>query len=155
CLAVTLYEHQKQDAQWMLDQENLPGGTKQHLWAELPPHPNAGSNRVNEFRRCWFSPILNQFTEDYPFTRAVKGGILCDEMGLGKTAATLVLHLLNSPKTPSGNVPLDPKEWGPIAGAQATPMHDLNLIGEKAPGSVVCRGTLVVCKVSLVGQWVE
>lgn len=25
------------------DQEMLPGGTKEHLWAELPPHPQAAS----------------------------------------------------------------------------------------------------------------
>lgn len=48
-----------------------------------------------------------------------QGGILCDEMGLGKTAATLVLHMVNPPKTPSENVPLDEAEWGPISGKQA------------------------------------
>lgn len=26
---------------------------------------------------------------------------------------------------------------------------------KEAPGSVVSKGTLVVCKVSIVGQWVE
>lgn len=40
CLTVQLYEHQKQDAQWMKDQENLKGGSMRHLWAELPPHPD-------------------------------------------------------------------------------------------------------------------
>lgn len=39
-------------------------------------------------------------------------------MGLGKTAATLALHLINPPKTPSEGVPLDEAEWGPITGAQ-------------------------------------
>ena len=39
-------------------------------------------------------------------------------MGLGKTAATLALHLIHPPKTPSDGVPLDEKEWGPIAGKQ-------------------------------------
>lgn len=34
-------------------------------------------------------------------------------------------------------------------------MSDTNSFREKEPGTVVCRGTLVVCKVSLVGQWVE
>lgn len=41
CLTVQLYEHQKQDAQWMMDQEMLKGGSMQHLWAELPAHPQA------------------------------------------------------------------------------------------------------------------
>ncbi|CAM9224673.1 unnamed protein product, partial [Laminaria digitata] len=94
----------------------------QHLWAELPPHPLAPANgqRQGEFRTCWFSPVLNQFTLKNPFHSGMKGGILCDEMGLGKTAATLALHLVNPPKTPSEGVPLDENEWGPISGPQAT-----------------------------------
>lgn len=31
-----------------------------------------GGQRVNEFRRCWFSPILNQFTIADPFTSSIK-----------------------------------------------------------------------------------
>lgn len=34
-----LFEHQLQATQWMYDQEVLEGGAMQHLWAELPPHP--------------------------------------------------------------------------------------------------------------------
>ncbi|CAM9930941.1 unnamed protein product, partial [Ectocarpus sp. 13 AM-2016] len=101
CLTVELYEHQKQDAQWMMDQEMLEGGSMQHLWAELPAHHLANGRRAHEFRRCWFSPILNQFTTTNPFTSTMKGGILCDEMGLGKTAATLCLHLIHPARTPA------------------------------------------------------
>eukprot|EP00752_Nemacystus_decipiens_P018364 g16475.t1 len=155
CLTVQLYEHQKQDAQWMKDQEMLKGGAMQHLWAELPPHPQ-GTERAAEFRRCWFSPILNQFTIVDPFTSSIKGGILCDEMGLGKTAATLVLHLIHQPKTPAPGVSLDEKEWGRIGGHQASILTDNKSIGRaETPARWVSKGTLVVCKVSLVGQWVE
>ncbi|CAN0213082.1 unnamed protein product, partial [Hapterophycus canaliculatus] len=80
-------------------------------------------------------------------------------MGLGKTAATLCLHLIHPAKTPAPGVPLDPKEWGPIMGAQATKLSLLpgsyDQLGTEAPGKLVSKGTLVVCKVSLVGQWVE
>ncbi|CAN0153840.1 unnamed protein product [Scytosiphon promiscuus] len=160
CLTVELYEHQKQDAQWMMDQEMLEGGSMQHLWAEVPLPPSAPSSghRVNEFRRCWFSPVLNLFTLENPFTSTMKGGILCDEMGLGKTAATLCLHLIHPAKTPAPGVPLDEAEWGPIEGAQASKLSDLPgsiLAGTERPGKWVSKGTLVVCKVSLVGQWVE
>eukprot|EP00903_Cladosiphon_okamuranus_P014611 g13549.t1 len=159
CLTVQLFEHQLQSAQFMYDQEMLDGGVMQHLWAELPPHPQApaGGDRACEFRPCWFSPVLNRFTTVNPFTAGIKGGLLCDEMGLGKTAATLTLHLLNPPNTPSDQVPLDEKEWGPITGEQAAvifPSRD-SLANSKRPGAFVSRGTLVVCKVSLVGQWVE
>ncbi|CAM9715351.1 unnamed protein product, partial [Ectocarpus sp. 12 AP-2014] len=159
CLTVELYEHQKQDAQWMMDQEMLEGGSMQHLWAELPAHhlAPADGQRTNEFRRCWFSPILNQFTAINPFASTMKGGILCDEMGLGKTAATLCLHLIHPPKTPAPGVPLDEKEWGPILGKQASPLTDCKSVtgATEEPGKWVSKGTLVVCKVSLVGQWVE
>eukprot|EP00752_Nemacystus_decipiens_P018369 g16478.t1 len=159
CLTVELFEHQLQAAQFMYDQEMLNGGALQHLWAELPPHPQAPVNgdRSCEFRRCWFSPMLNRFTSVNPFTAGIKGGLLCDEMGLGKTAATLTLHLLNPPKTPSEGVPLDSNEWGPITGAQATAMTAPRATSgiSRSPGAVVSKGTLVVCKVSLVGQWVQ
>eukprot|EP00904_Undaria_pinnatifida_P006227 jgi/Undpi1/2734/HiC_scaffold_14.g06112.m1 len=159
CLTVQLYEHQMQGTQWMYDQEMLEGGSKRHLWAELPAHPDAPSNgpRFREFRKCWFSPVLNQFTDVNPFISGMKGGILCDEMGLGKTAATLALHLVNPAKTPSEGVPLDENEWGTISGAQATALAcaKSSVFRTEEPGSVVSKGTLVVCKLSLVGQWVE
>ncbi|CAM9694406.1 unnamed protein product [Ascophyllum nodosum] len=157
CLTVQLYEHQRQATQWMYDQETLEGGTMRHLWAELPPHRHAPENgeRKFEFRRCWFSPILNQFTIKNPFRANIKGGILCDEMGLGKTAATLALHLFNPAKTPTQGVPLNEREWGPISGTQ-TRLVECRASGKMAlPGRVVSKGTLVVCAVSLVGQWVE
>lgn len=31
-----------------------------------------GRHTSNEFRRCWFSPILNQFTVTDPFTSSMK-----------------------------------------------------------------------------------
>ena len=41
--------------------------------------------------------------------------------------------------------------------AKAMPLHCAQsaISPEEAPGGVVSKGTLVVCKVSLVGQWVE
>ncbi|CAM9167625.1 unnamed protein product, partial [Ectocarpus sp. 12 AP-2014] len=159
CLTVQLFEHQLQATQWMYDQEVLEGGAMQHLWAELPPHPQmpANDDRSCEFRRCWYSPALNQFTVKNPFKAGTKGGLLCDEMGLGKTAATLALHLIHPPQTPSPGFPLDETEWRSITGKQATLMVAPKSTSgaTKAPGKVVSKGTLVVCKVSLVGQWVE
>eukprot|EP00953_Heterococcus_sp_UTEX-ZZ885_P012986 7425-Heterococcus_DN1.PRE.2 len=69
-------------------------------------------------------------------------------MGLGKTASTLALHLLNPPQTDG-----DEAEWG---------AKDLDFVGvgespvRKAQyGAHRSKGTLVICAVSLVGQWVD
>jgi SNF2 family DNA or RNA helicase len=69
-------------------------------------------------------------------------------MGLGKTAATLSVHLLNPPTTDG-----DEAEWGKLnLGTLAALNSEART---KQFGSKLCKGTLVVCAVSLVGQWVE
>ncbi|KAK9830036.1 hypothetical protein WJX72_009324 [[Myrmecia] bisecta] len=78
--------------------------------------------------RYWYSPLLKRAALDVP--EASRGGFLCEEMGLGKTVETLALILAN----PAPPLP----ESGP------TKTED---------GLVVSRATLVVCAVSLVGQW--
>ncbi|KAG1670539.1 hypothetical protein FOA52_015404 [Chlamydomonas sp. UWO 241] len=78
----------------------------------------------------WFSPILNRVARDVPVQPT--GGFLAEEMGLGKTIEVLAL-ILASP---------------PPSSVKAGAVHD-------AAGRLVSRATLVVCAVSLVGQWVD
>jgi SNF2 family DNA or RNA helicase len=158
-LTVSLLEHQKQNLQWMLEQEALPGICC-HLWAEVCKSPNL-SDGTPRRDRLWFSPVFDSFMESDPVEEApYRGGLLCDCMGLGKTATTLALCLLNpAPEIPdqpqpqqipdSAELPLLPpealKKWGITKRLK---------VFEGAPAPCVrSRGTLVVCPVSLVGQW--
>lgn len=102
-----------------------------------PPHTSSPQHGVAEFftaRTCladgtplYYSPLESSLSRTPP--AIVRGGFLCDEMGLGKTITSIALCLTNPP-------PVAPE-----------PLPDL------APGTVVRGGTLVVCCVSLVGQW--
>lgn len=75
----------------------------------------------------YYSAPLNKFSRTLP--EPVRGGILASEMGLGKTVMALGLVLSNT--------------------APAT------LPAPRSPAKVSSKGTLVVCAVSLVGQWIE
>jgi SWI/SNF-related matrix-associated actin-dependent regulator of chromatin subfamily A3 len=79
----------------------------------------------------WYSPALHKMCNKVP--PGPRGGILAEEMGLGKTVEILALVLA---------MPAGPEVVSGVA-------------AETPYGSLVqSRGTLVVCKVSLVGQWV-
>ncbi|KAG2441423.1 hypothetical protein HYH02_010011 [Chlamydomonas schloesseri] len=78
-------------------------------------------------QRFWYSPVFERAALDVP--PQPTGGFLAEEMGLGKTVEVMALTLANPPP-PSV-----------VAGAVAP------------CGRIVSRGTLVVCAVSLVGQW--
>ena len=79
----------------------------------------------------WYSPAMHKLCKGVP--DGPRGGILAEEMGLGKTVEilALVLAMPASPAVVSGAV-VQTKD-GPLTQS---------------------RGTLVVCKVSLVDQWV-
>eukprot|EP00658_Telonema_sp_P-2_P078630 TRINITY_DN7411_c0_g1_i2.p1 TRINITY_DN7411_c0_g1~~TRINITY_DN7411_c0_g1_i2.p1 ORF type:complete len:910 (-),score=179.13 TRINITY_DN7411_c0_g1_i2:138-2867(-) len=72
----------------------------------------------------YYSSLLGRFSSEIP--RSSSGGFLCEEMGLGKTVESLALILSN---------PYD-----------GVPPSDARVAATKA--------TLVVCPVSLVGQWI-
>jgi hypothetical protein len=75
----------------------------------------------------WYSPLLGRVVADVP--EQVSGGFNCEEMGLGKTVEILALCLANpAPALPAPGTLLD-------------------------NGKLKSRATLVVCAVSLVGQW--
>mmetsp|Transcript_1186 Transcript_1186/g.1460 ORF Transcript_1186/g.1460 Transcript_1186/m.1460 type:complete len:648 (+) Transcript_1186:1824-3767(+) len=75
-----------------------------------------------------YCPVFGYFRKDPINT--TRGGILATEMGMGKTIISVGTILANPP--PIGN----PAAWGSLI-----------------PGKTLAKGTLVVCPVSLVGQW--
>ncbi|KAH8074556.1 RING-type zinc-finger protein [Aureococcus anophagefferens] len=126
-LSVRLLPFQRQSVRWMLDQERLPGGANAHVWAPLAPG-------------LLYSPALNTCKRapaagDAP---GPAGGLLCEEMGMGKTVITAALVLANP--APADR---DSQQWADAWASAAT------------GGKTRARGTLVVCPVSLVGQWVQ
>ncbi|KAK9824040.1 hypothetical protein WJX72_007212 [[Myrmecia] bisecta] len=77
--------------------------------------------------RYWYSPVLHRLCTDVPPSPC--GGFLAEEMGLGKTVEICALLLAN------------PAPALPASGTKT------------ADGLIVSHATLVVCAVSLVGQW--
>eukprot|EP00887_Chlorella_sp_A99_P003475 scaffold7.g3475.t1 len=80
-------------------------------------------------QRYWYSSLLGRAALDVP--EQPWGGFCCEEMGLGKTIETLALVLANPAPRPPPGTPTVQREGGLIKS----------------------RATLVVCAVSLVGQW--
>ncbi|KAK3264219.1 hypothetical protein CYMTET_27027, partial [Cymbomonas tetramitiformis] len=74
----------------------------------------------------WYSPLLERAALSVP--RTSRGGFLAEDMGLGKTVEVLALVLANP--------------------APAT-------LPSLIRGLIPTRATLVICAVSLVGQWIE
>jgi len=99
-LHVSMHGYQKQNLQWMLDQENGPGGVAKSLYAPL---------YLADGKKLYYSASCGRMLQDRP--PPIKGGMLCDEMGMGKTISTLALVLANrSPPSWTGSVPSIPSE---------------------------------------------
>ena len=121
--------------------------------------------KADASRTVWYSPLLKQYRNAAP--PVTYGGILADEMGLGKTVVTLGLALANP--APALNAPTLFGIGAAVDGAGASAAAAVDLSGGVDPaslwgvrratdaktGAVRSRATLVVCNVSLVGQWYD
>ena len=144
-LSVQLRPYQRQALRFMLDAENLEGAG--HFWSELPMPPAAGgaggsAGPSPDDDKAWFSPMLNRLTRERPARCA--GGMLSSEMGLGKTVISLACVLA---------APQAPAVTAAKAAAYAAEVVAAPSAAAKKRVLIPTHATLVVCAVSLVGQW--
>jgi SNF2 family DNA or RNA helicase len=171
-LSVKLRPYQSESVRFMLEEERSALGFITHFWATM---------FTTDGSRFYYSPILNQIRRDSPVPlrgenrltsskgngnqsggsanlgvrrQGYKGGLLCEEMGLGKTIETLALII----KNPRPDGPQDVNlKGGPKKNAKkAADVMDVDMGMDRSTGPrLIGGGTLVVCAVSLVGQWIS
>ena len=155
-LKIELLEFQRQSLKWALECERTPNGVQSFFWSKIPTSDGQGD--------LYYHPILKSFRKDKP--ALVRGGFIAEQMGLGKTVISLALILKNpAPQLPlSGSSIEELKTKGPDVDNSESVGWDENLfeknkglghLSNKKTGSIICRGTLVICPVSLVGQWID
>uniref|UniRef100_A0A7S0CPX5 Uncharacterized protein n=1 Tax=Amorphochlora amoebiformis TaxID=1561963 RepID=A0A7S0CPX5_9EUKA len=138
----TLRGYQRQAVWWMLRREQVQVEDAERVEDSEDP------SRVKKKHALWdeyrfldgTSFYVNPFSMDISIllphsTAAAFGGILADEMGMGKTVQAIALMAAN----PFSEVKLKETLSESTAGMK----------GIKR----VCKGTLVVCPMSLIGQW--
>jgi SNF2 family DNA or RNA helicase len=152
-LNVNLFDFQRESIKWAIEHENMPDGIQSLFWIKM--------STAEQGKEIYYSPILRRFRDDKPVV--VRGGVLADGKGLGKTVTSLALILQNP-------APLFPPSGGSIealqdatrtrASSSKTRRWDIDLYSRTSAlnpkrGSIISRGTLVVCHASLVGQWMD
>jgi hypothetical protein len=152
-LKIDLLDFQRQSLKWALEREQTPGGVQSYFWPKLP---QAGEGQEDIF----FNPILKCFRKDKP--AVVRGGFIAEQMGLGKTVISLALILKNpAPNFPKSGSPIselmkkDPCNAASKSCGWEKNLYEKTSISNKKTGSIICKGTLVICPVSLVGQWID
>ncbi|XVF46843.1 hypothetical protein PTKIN_Ptkin03bG0060200 [Pterospermum kingtungense] len=162
-LLCELRPYQKQALQWMFQVEK--GNCMDEAATTL--HPCWEAYRLADKRE----PViyLNAFTGDatveFPSTHEMaRGGILADAMGLGKTIMTIALLLTNSEKDglSDGQSPNWPSDQGgevseifgqsPNSVNNTTKFPDFDKLSKKR-NKLVNGGNLIICPMTLLGQW--
>ena len=151
-LKVELLEFQKQSLRWALEREKTPRGIQRYFWAKIRV------SQANLNTHLYYCPILETFKRNRP--NVVRGGFIAEEMGLGKTIITLALILKNpAPESPVSGSSATLLQNGPQPSDKRTSNWNKHLQTDTSNspkrGSIISRGTLVICPVSLVGQWID
>ena len=136
-LTVTLKNYQRESLSFMLECENRE---------KIGIHDaNYALIRAEDGKDILFSPEFGRFA----MTKGtIRGGILAEEMGLGKTIECLSVILCN----PRPSLDVGKQQMIDVTGdASVNAAHRERI----ERGALELGGTLVVCKVSLVGQWCE
>ncbi|KAK4537825.1 hypothetical protein CDCA_CDCA14G3850 [Cyanidium caldarium] len=135
-LVSELRPYQRYAVSWMVARERVnqrqSGSSSHPFWSE---------HRLPDGTAYYLHNVSGRLSLHKPEgSPEVAGGILADEMGLGKTVEAIALILANPPPTP----PTPPKRRrvqhaSPLpASSPSTPLHG---------------DTLIVCPMSILGQW--
>lgn len=146
-LNVELLHFQKHSVKWAIQREKY--GLNSFLWTKLDGVKSSDGKDV------YFNPVLDQVSTEKP--PLCRGGLICEQMGLGKTIISLALILENP-------APKIPRTGSKVSKLDFIEHMDGECIGwdpnikpietdKKKKASVLSCGTLVVCPVTLVGQW--
>ena len=148
-LAVELREYQLQSLDRMLELEAAPGGMRHMMWTPLPSLVVGGEP-------AWFSPFFRAVFPPDACPALPKGGFLCEEMGLGKTVEVLSLVLSNPPPpTGFGAATRTGRRARARASTTCPPPRTRTSKRRGSRAEFRSTATLVVCAVSLVGQWID
>jgi SWI/SNF-related matrix-associated actin-dependent regulator of chromatin subfamily A3 len=160
-MTVQLHPYQREAVEWMSAVERSPLGLTEHLWAGVGPFSDGGPGSL------FYSPVLRQLESKPPSAQTNRGGFLCEQMGLGKTIETIALILTNprpdstltahAPAVEVGALPSSSSSSSPPLTSSSGGGHSAASISRPLDplptGTTKRGGTLVVCNVSLVGQW--
>lgn len=133
-IAVALRPHQRQALGAMLDRERAPLGINSVLYLPM----------VIKRRDFWYNVAADRFQKQPP--PCVRSGLLASAMGLGKTVICIALMLAEPRAAPAGSNAPSPL---PLPSAPSDAPCEDPRPGLPPPAG----GTLVVCPVALVSQW--
>jgi hypothetical protein len=147
-LNVNLLDFQRQTLKWALERENSPGGIQNLFWAKAPV-------LGGESEEIYYSPILNCFSRNKPLL--VRGGIINEDRALGSATTSLALILQNpAPSSPVSGSDLNQRRSAAKRKSSSKWDFDSQLTSSSPKrGSIISRGTLVVCHVSTYDAWIS
>ncbi|KAG1330981.1 DNA repair protein RAD5A [Cocos nucifera] len=161
-LQCELRPYQKQALHWMVQIEK--GRCFEEAATTL--HPCWDAYRLADKRGLvvYLNAFLGDATSDFPSTLEIaRGGILADAMGLGKTIMTIALLLAYSnqgcsPTSPASQASLEDNERSHMSDQSPNDLKKLTGISGfskllRPKATLVGGGSLIVCPMTLLGQW--
>ncbi|KAJ4817502.1 hypothetical protein LUZ62_030068 [Rhynchospora pubera] len=163
-LLCELRPYQKQALHWMLQLENDKGESPSSSEdAATTLHPYWDAYRLADERGLvvYLNSFSGDATIEFPSTLQIaRGGILADAMGLGKTIMTISLMLSESGKgcclstSPSSSQAFEESlSLSSSSKKPASPSIFTKLLRKPKAAAYVGGGNLIVCPMTLLGQW--
>lgn len=159
-LQCELRPYQKQALHWMVQIEE--GSCFEVAATTLHPCWDAYHLADKRGLVVYLNAFSGDATNEFPSTLQIaRGGILADAMGLGKTVMTIALLLANkgcSPTSPASQASYEANEMIHMSDQSPNDSKKLTSISGfskllKPKATFVGGGSLIVCPMTLLGQW--